>query len=95
MKNFLLGVAMLCALPGPMAAGQSVQEIVGPETVRPIEPAGVVLPTEAESAGITRFSFLAYGDTRGQVEGQEEQPAHAKVIEAGTNASSSRRRRMM
>src|SRR6185436_18285959 len=32
--------------------------------VRPIEPPATPLPQEANSAGVTKFSFLAYGDTR-------------------------------
>lgn len=32
--------------------------------VRPIEPPPTPLSPEAVSAGITRFSFVAYGDTR-------------------------------
>src|SRR4051794_37504755 len=33
-------------------------------TVTPIEPPATPLPAEAASASITRYSFLAYGDTR-------------------------------
>lgn len=33
-------------------------------TVRPIRPPGRPLPPESASAGVTRFSFVAYGDTR-------------------------------
>jgi hypothetical protein len=40
-----------------------------------------MLPPEADSAGVTRFAFLAYGDTRGQVDGQELQSEHAAVVE--------------
>jgi hypothetical protein len=32
--------------------------------VKPIEPPATPLPSEAASANVTRFSFLAYGDTR-------------------------------
>src|SRR5258708_35543988 len=33
-------------------------------TVRPIKAPEQPFPTEQETAGITRFSFIAYGDTR-------------------------------
>ena len=32
--------------------------------VRPIQPPATALPPESASAGVTRFSFIAYGDTR-------------------------------
>ena len=34
------------------------------EAVRPIQPAATPLASEAASAAVTRFSFIAYGDTR-------------------------------
>ena len=40
------------------------------------------LPAEAATAGITRFSFIAYGDTRGRHDGVELQAEHALVIES-------------
>jgi hypothetical protein len=40
------------------------------------------LPAEAASAPITRFSFIAYGDTRGRHDGVEVQAEHALVIES-------------
>ena len=71
MKNFFLCVATLCVLAGPMAADQSVQQTVAPETivpepvapepVRPIEPAGVVLPSEAEGFGLVLIEAMASG----------------------------------
>ena len=40
------------------------------------------LPAEAASASITKFSFLAYGDTRGRHDGTELQAEHTLVIES-------------
>jgi Calcineurin-like phosphoesterase len=40
------------------------------------------LPPVADTAGITRFSFIAYGDTRGRHDGKELQSEHKLVIEA-------------
>src|SRR6185503_13058356 len=44
-----------------------VQEPAPPIVAKPIEPPATPFPSEAASAGITRFSFLAYGDSRGGV----------------------------
>ena len=40
------------------------------------------LPSEAASAGITRFSFISYGDTRGRHDGVELQAEHTLVVES-------------
>jgi hypothetical protein len=40
------------------------------------------LPSEAASANITKFSFIAYGDTRGRHDGTELQAEHTLVIES-------------
>jgi hypothetical protein len=49
-------------------------------TVRAIEPPDTRLPAEAATSGQTRFSFIAYGDTRSQVDGRALQPEHGAVI---------------
>jgi hypothetical protein len=55
--------------------------------VRPIEPAATPLASEAASAAVTRFSFIAYGDTRsGSVpdvpgDGDVVHPEHTKVVD--------------
>jgi hypothetical protein len=40
------------------------------------------LPSEAESRGITKYSFLVYGDTRGRRDGIEIQYEHSLVIDS-------------
>jgi 3',5'-cyclic AMP phosphodiesterase CpdA len=40
------------------------------------------LPPEAASASVTRFSFIAYGDTRGRRDGTSEQYEHSLVVDA-------------
>jgi hypothetical protein len=40
------------------------------------------LPSESGSSRITRFSFLAYGDTRGRHDGVELQAEHTLVVES-------------
>src|SRR5215218_5046101 len=47
--------------------------------VRPITPPKHPLPPEAESARVTRFAFIAYGDTRSGAngDGQVVHPVHS------------------
>lgn len=45
-------------------------------------PPATPLPSEAATAGITKFSFIAYGDTRGRHDGVEVQAEHQLVIES-------------
>jgi hypothetical protein len=40
------------------------------------------LPAEAASAGVTRFAFIAYGDTRGRQDGVAVQYEHGLVVDA-------------
>src|ERR1043165_7159045 len=49
--------------------------------VHPIDPPASPLPSETASASQTRFSFIAYGDTRSQVDGQSLQPEHGAVVD--------------
>ena len=42
----------------------------------------VPLPTEAATATVTKFSFIAYGDTRGRHDGTELQAEHTLVVES-------------
>jgi hypothetical protein len=51
-------------------------------TARAIEPGTVSLPPEELSAGVTKFSFIAYGDTRGQADGFELQREHGRLVQA-------------
>ncbi len=43
------------------------------------------LPTEAASANVTRFSFIAYGDTRGRQDGVAPQYEHGLVVQSMLN----------
>ena len=55
--------------------------------VRPIEPPATPLASEAASAGVTRFSFFAYGDTRSSGvpdvpgDGDVVHPEHTKIVD--------------
>jgi hypothetical protein len=72
---------LLGAVPGgDSTAQQPVSgEIV---TVRPIQPPDTPLPAAADSARVSRFSFIAYGDTRSQVDGEALQPDHGVVVDS-------------
>ncbi|MHB8839412.1 MAG: metallophosphoesterase family protein [Gemmatimonadaceae bacterium] len=52
------------------------------DTVRAIMPPRQPLPAESASAGVTRFSFIAYGDTRGRRDGTEPQYEHSLIVDA-------------
>ncbi len=60
-------------LSAPKASGQEVVAIEAPL---------VPIPPEAESADVTRFSYIVYGDTRGRRDGVELQYEHSLVIES-------------
>src|SRR5437773_10983047 len=55
--------------------------------VRPIEPPATPLPSEAASARITKFAFIAYGDTRSSGaadvpgDGQILHPIHSQIVD--------------
>jgi len=52
----------------------------GPSAVRPLEPPKTPLPSEDDSAGITRFSFVDYGDTRGPNDANEIYRVHQGLV---------------
>jgi 3',5'-cyclic AMP phosphodiesterase CpdA len=52
------------------------------DTVRAILPPKTPLPAEAASAGVQRFSFIVYGDTRGRRDGIDPQYEHSLVVDA-------------
>src|SRR3954447_12162476 len=53
--------------------------------IKPIEPPAVPLPAEEATAGVTRFSFIGYGDTRSGAEpggdGVALHPEHGKIVD--------------
>lgn len=62
--------------------GQTPRPAAPIDTVRAIAPPRSPLPSEAASAGTTRFSFIVYGDTRGRRDGVNEQYEHSLVVES-------------
>lgn len=58
--------------------------VIAFEPVKPIEPPAHPLPPEADTARITKFSFIVYGDTRSGAVGDGDivHPIHSQVVTA-------------
>ena len=66
-----------------LAQTPSARQVAAPaQTVRAISAPTQPLPAEAASAGVTKFSFVAYGDTRGRQDGIALQYEHAMVVDS-------------
>jgi hypothetical protein len=59
--------------------------VAGKEIVRAITPPKTPLPPEEASAGIEKFAFIVYGDTRGRRDGKEIQYEHSLIVESMLN----------
>ncbi|MBI3791957.1 MAG: beta-propeller fold lactonase family protein, partial [Gemmatimonadetes bacterium] len=78
-RRLLAALALPAAAVAPARAQQPARDtIIAAPTLAPRVP----LPSEAASAAVTRFSFIAYGDTRGRHDGKELQAEHTLVIES-------------
>ena len=78
---FRIVLSSICALGlfgGPTALGQTAPQ----EHVEAIKPPATPLPDEATSRGVTKFSFIVYGDTRGRRDGVAQQYEHSLVIDS-------------
>ena len=83
MRRLVVVCAVLVVVAGVcrvLFAQQAAAAIAA--SVVPIDPGSVVLPAESVSADQTRFSFIAYGDTRGQADGDELQFEHGRIVDA-------------
>jgi 3',5'-cyclic AMP phosphodiesterase CpdA len=58
------------------------QHAASAQSVRAIKPARNPLPAEEASTGVTRFSFIVYGDTRGRKDGVQLQYEHSMVVDS-------------
>ncbi|MDQ2667508.1 MAG: metallophosphoesterase [Gemmatimonadota bacterium] len=76
-------VAGTVALAG-MCVGLSAASAQGaaPDSIVASLPPKTPLVSEAASAGVTKFSFIAYGDTRGRHDGVQLQAEHQLVVES-------------
>ncbi|MHB1097123.1 MAG: metallophosphoesterase family protein [Gemmatimonadaceae bacterium] len=70
------------ARPARSVPVQPTQPATPLDTVRAILRPRVPLPAESATAGVTRFSFIAYGDTRGRRDGTELQYEHSLIVDA-------------
>jgi hypothetical protein len=75
---------VLVALIAPLAPTLA-QSATSADSVPAILAPRLAIPPEAATAGVKRFSFIAYGDTRGRHDGVELQAEHQLVIEAMLN----------
>src|SRR6185503_18352991 len=55
-------------------------------TVTPLPAPATPFPSESQSAGISQFSFIVYGDTRSRHDGIFIQPDHLMVVEGALDA---------
>jgi 3',5'-cyclic AMP phosphodiesterase CpdA len=88
---FLSLLTAIAALSAQQAAGPVAVPLV---VVRPITPPRHPLPPEDKTAGVTRFSFLVYGDTRSGAngDGQIVHPVHSQLVDAMLQTIEQRRR---
>lgn len=77
-RTFYVWVAMtVCvACAGPRVGAQDT------ERVNPIAVPAVPLPDEKASSGVTKYSFIAYGDTRGRLDGVTLQYDHSMLVDS-------------
>ena len=75
LRGFVVAAAFVPCLTGAQIAAPR-------DTVIPSLAPRVPLPSETATAGITKFSFIAYGDTRGRHDGVSLQAEHTLVIES-------------
>jgi 3',5'-cyclic AMP phosphodiesterase CpdA len=93
-KLVLMSILVAAALVTGIAAAQEPRSVLTIVAVRPIQPPDTPLPPEPASAGVRRFSFIAYGDTRCDCRvdetdaltllpaRSEAQPDHALVVDS-------------
>ena len=73
-----LGATAACA--GTSNAAAARPGTPGADDVRTIPPPKTPLPPASATVGVTRFSFIAYGDTRGRLDGLALQHEHGLVV---------------
>ena len=72
-----------CALVVLVVTARAISaQVPANDSIVPSLPPRTPLPPEAASAGITKFSFISYGDTRGRHDGEMLQAEHLLVIES-------------
>ena len=74
--------ALALALIFSARGGLSAQATAAADDVTALVPPRTPFPAENATAGVTRFSFIMYGDTRGRHDGSQLQAEHQLVIES-------------
>src|SRR5207302_9179598 len=67
-------------LVSALVSGSLPAEAQEEEQVTPINPPVRPLPDETASAGVTKYSFIAYGDTRGRRDRLAIQYEHSLIV---------------
>jgi len=89
-SSLFVAAAVVAAIVIPVAAQPPAVQpppVLPWTAVRPIEPPETALPGENASAGITKFSFIAYGDTRSSGilgepgDGDIVHPEHSRLVD--------------
>src|SRR5580658_53929 len=78
-RNTSIFFTAVVFLATSLALAQPPQEL---ERVKPISSPTTPLPPEVESRDVTRFSFIAYGDTRGRRDGTVIQYDHSMLVDS-------------
>jgi hypothetical protein len=76
-RILLVAMCIVCSFRAETVVGQTPPT----ERVESIKPPATPLPVEAASRGVTKFSFIVYGDTRGRRDGTAIQYEHSLVID--------------
>ena len=79
MKRYLAAAMAAIALAPALTGAQATAPV---DSIVALLPPKTPLPTEAATARTTKFSFIAYGDTRGRHDGTQLQSEHTLVIES-------------
>jgi calcineurin-like phosphoesterase family protein len=77
-KNCLFGALLLALACGNTPIGNAQES----ERVHAIAAPKTHLPSEEQSNGITKFSFIVYGDTRGRRDGVAIQYEHSLIVDS-------------
>jgi hypothetical protein len=79
-KSLWIAAILLFIYSGGQIAAQ--QPVQSGQSVRAIKPPRNPLPPEDSTAGVIRFSFIVYGDTRGRKDGVQLQYEHSIVVDS-------------
>jgi hypothetical protein len=77
-----LAILLLGSFTAVGVKPRAAHRVVLADSVVAISPPATLLPAEAASAGVTRFSFVVYGDTRGPRDSLMPGPNHQLVVHA-------------